>query len=102
MFFCYPGLILDLAAIFFVLCILFLVLMVVLAVVVYKKANTGLVTKVPTNVSPGPLSGGNKGRGTHAHKRTTSAGSKQPLTADASRSLLLRTPLSGSSTLQMW
>ncbi|XP_044163989.1 uncharacterized protein LOC114951573 isoform X2 [Acropora millepora] len=38
------GLILDLTAIFFAFCILFLVVMVALAVVVYRKAKTGLVT----------------------------------------------------------
>ncbi|XP_074634489.1 uncharacterized protein LOC141893031 isoform X3 [Acropora palmata] len=57
------GLILDLTVIFFALCILFLVVIVALAVVVYRKANTWLVTKVPTNLSPGSLSGSNRGRG---------------------------------------
>ncbi|XP_015774296.1 PREDICTED: uncharacterized protein LOC107352481 isoform X1 [Acropora digitifera] len=57
------GLILDLTVIFFALCILFLLVIVALAVVIYRKANTWLVTKVPTNLSPGSLSGSNRGRG---------------------------------------
>lgn len=51
------GLILDLTVIFFALCILFLVVIVVLAVVVYRKANTWFASeKSPdcgtTNSSP--------------------------------------------------